>query len=249
VSNVLLIGESWFSYTIHQKGFDAFYSSTYTEGGGDFLTALQSKGHTTSYIPAHKIDSELPGSVDELDQFDVIVISDVGANSFLLPAQTFVRSEPAADKTEQLRRYVAQGGALLMIGGYLSFSGIEAKARWGHSRLASALPVEVLDRDDRVELPAGARPTVVAGPHPILDGLPGSWPLLLGLNELRPRAGAEVLLECEGLPLLILGEHGRGRSAAFASDIAPHWAPPAFLQWPGYPILWDQLVRWLAKEV
>jgi uncharacterized membrane protein len=43
-----------------------------------------------------------------------------------------------------------------------------------------------------------------------------------------------------------VGEYGAGRSAAFTSDIAPHWAPPPFLGWDGYARLFDQLVRWLA---
>ena len=49
-----------------------------------------------------------------------------------------------------------------MVGGYLTFSGVDAKARWGRTSLAQALPVRILDIDDRVELPAGAQPSVVA---------------------------------------------------------------------------------------
>ncbi|MDX2939716.1 hypothetical protein P1P92_46565 [Streptomyces ipomoeae] len=30
--------------------------------------------------------------------------------------------------------------------------------------------------------------------------------------------------------------------------MAPHWAPPGFLAWDGYPVLWDRLVRWLSGE-
>ncbi|MEU1514823.1 glutamine amidotransferase, partial [Streptomyces sp. NPDC005811] len=41
---------------------------------------------------------------------------------------------------------------------------------------------------------------------------------------------------------------GAGRSAAFTSDLAPHWAPPGFLAWDCYPVLWDRLVRWLSGE-
>jgi uncharacterized membrane protein len=55
-----------------------------------------------------------------------------------------------------------------------------------------------------------------------------------------------VLAECGEHPLLVLGSYGAGRSAAFASDIAPHWAPPPFLEWTDYPELWDRLVSWLA---
>ncbi|WP_151476284.1 glutamine amidotransferase [Streptomyces albicerus] len=35
-------------------------------------------------------------------------------------------------------------------------------------------------------------------------------------------------------------------TAAFTSDVAPHWAPPPFLAGEGYAELWDRLVPWLA---
>jgi uncharacterized membrane protein len=245
---VLVVGESWFTYTVHQKGFDAFHTSAYTEGGDAFLAALRSRGHDVTYVPAHEIATRLPAELDGFGAFEVVVISDVGANSFQLAPETFTRSVQMPDRGELLRGYVEAGGAVLMIGGYLTFSGIDARARWGRSPLAAALPVEILDRDDRVELPGGARPSVLAR-HPIVDALEPTWPALLGLNELAPRARAEVLAECAGYPLLVVGSYGAGRSAAFASDVAPHWAPPAFLAWSGYAELWDRLVRWLARDV
>ncbi|TQS40187.1 glutamine amidotransferase [Cryptosporangium phraense] len=243
MAHVLLVGESWFTYTTHQKGFDAFASAEYTEGGASFLDALREYGHETSYLPSHLVDREFP---DELASYDVVAISDVGANTFQLASRTFTRSQPSPDRTETIRAYVENGGALLTIGGYLSFSGIDAKARWGRTPLAAALPVEVLDRDDRVELPAGAVPEVRAPGHPAVSAVAGVWPALLGLNQVTARA--DVLVECAGHPLLITGEYGSGRTAAFTSDIAPHWAPPEFVSWPGYGQLWDGVVRWLHKE-
>jgi uncharacterized membrane protein len=247
MARVLVVGESWFTYTVHQKGFDAFYTSAYEEGGGAFLDALRRKGHEVTYVPSHEIHARVPSTAEGVDAFDVVVISDVGANSFQLAPATFERSEPLPDKTELLRDFTARGGGLLMVGGYLTFSGIDAKARWGRTPLAAALPVQVLDRDDRVELPAGASPAVVAD-HDVLRSLPRAWPALLGLNEVVPSAGATTLVECGGYPLLVVGGFERGRSAAFTSDVAPHWAPPPFLEWEGYATLWDQLVRWLAGE-
>ena len=49
-------------------------------------------------------------------------------------------------------------------------------------------------------------------------------------------------------PLLVVGSYGSGRGAAFTSDLAPHWAPPAFMDWPGYLPLWSGLLSWLAGE-
>jgi uncharacterized membrane protein len=249
--HVLVVGESWFTHSVHQKGFDSFFTSEYVEGAHVFLDALRERGHTVTYVPAHEIPSRLPTTAEGLRSYDVVVISDVGANSFQLTPETFTRSVPSPDRTELLRAYVELGGGLLMVGGYLTFTGIDAKARWGRTPLAAALPVGLHDRDDRVELPAGAAPRVVAR-HPVVDGLggpDGTWPDLLGLNEVTVREGAELLAECAGHPLLVVGGYGAGRSAAFTSDLAPHWAPPGFLAWEGYPELWDRLVRWLSQAV
>jgi uncharacterized membrane protein len=247
MSKVLVIGESWFVYSVHQKGFDTFTTSAYEEGGGVFLEALRSRGHEVTYVPSHLIPTALPTTVEGFAEADVVVISDVGANSFQLPPETFTASVPSPDRSELVRAHVERGGGLLMIGGYMTFTGIDGTARWGRSPLGAALPVHCLDRDDRVELPAGAAPTVVAS-HAVVDGLGTTWPDLLGLNEVTAKDDAQVVAECAGHPLLVLGSYGRGRTAAFTSDIAPHWAPPAFLDWDGYPELWDRLVGWLSAS-
>jgi uncharacterized membrane protein len=245
MARVLVVGESWFVYSVHQKGFDAFYTSVYEEGGTVFLQALRDRGHEVTYVPSHQIHERVPATAEDFAAFDVVVISDVGANSFQLPPQTFASSVPAPARSELVRAHVEGGAGLLMVGGYLTFSGIDAKARWGRTPLAAALPVQVLDRDDRVELQAGVPPRVVAE-HDVVAGLDPTWPALLGLNELVPKPGSTVVAECGEHPLLVLGTYGSGRSAAFASDIAPHWAPPPFLEWTGYPELWDRVVSWLA---
>ncbi|RFA18983.1 glutamine amidotransferase [Subtercola boreus] len=248
MARVLLLGESWFVYSVHQKGFDAFHTSEFTLGGTEFVAALTEHGHSVTHIPAHEITTRLPSTPEGLAAIaDVIVVSDVGANTFQVPPATFTHSLPEPDRTEALRAFTEAGGGLLMIGGYLTFSGIDAKARWGRTPLAEALAVTVLDRDDRVELPAGATPRTTTA-HPITEGLDASWPKLLGLNEVTPKTGSLVLAECAGHPLLVVGEYGRGRSAAFTSDLAPHWAPPPFLEWAGYGRLFDRTVRWLAGE-
>ena len=247
MARVLVIGESWFVHSVHQKGFDSFFTSAYEEGGGAFLAALREHGHDVTYVPSHEIDSRLPADAEGYAPYDVVVISDVGANSFQLSADTFTKSIASPDKTELIRAHVEQGAAVLMVGGYLTFSGIDAKARWGRTPLQAALPVHVSDRDDRVELPAGAAPTVVAA-HEIVDGLDATWPALLGLNEVVARDDAQVLATCAGHPLLVVGTYGAGRTAAFTSDIAPHWAPPEFLNWGGYSKLFDRLISWLASS-
>lgn len=86
-----------------------------------------------------------------------------------------------------------------MIGGYFSFQGIDGRARWRRTPVEDVLPVECLPYDDRLEIPEGFSAVVDAkSNHPILNGLDGEWPPLLGANEVRlkPEAGIEVLQAC-----------------------------------------------------
>jgi uncharacterized membrane protein len=100
--------------------------------------------------------------------------------------------------------------------------------------------------DDRAEHPEGVVPDVVLPGHPVLRGVPGPWPAVLGFNQVTARPAAEVVVRCGEHPLLVCGSYHAGRSAAFTSDCAPHWAPPEFLEWPGYGALWPNLIGWLA---
>jgi uncharacterized membrane protein len=145
-----------------------------------------------------------------------------------------------------VERYVHDGGGLLMIGGYLSFAGIEGKARYHGTPVEAALPVLISSVDDRAERPQGVVPEPVAADHPVLRGVPGPWPAVLGYNRVTAREGAEVVVRCGADPLVASANYERGRSAVFTSDCAPHWAPPEFLDWPGYGVLWPNLIRWLA---
>lgn len=249
MTRVLLLGESWFVHSIHQKGFDTFTTSQYTEGAGKFIAALASAGHEVEQIPAHRITTDFPASAAAIAEIaDVVVVSDVGANTFLLAPETFNESIPGPNRIEALRDFVLLGGGLLMVGGYMTFSGIDAKARWGRSALKDVLPVDLLDRDDRLEFPQGPSAEVTAA-HPITEGVDARWPPLLGINEVMPSSGSTVLARIENHPLLVVGGSGRGRTAAFTSDLAPHWATPTFLEWPGYGVVFDRTVRWLAGEL
>jgi len=109
-----------------------------------------------------------------------------------------------------------------------------------------ALPVLIGAVDDRVETPQGVVPAPAEPGHPVLRDVPGPWPALLGFKRVTPRPGAQVLVRCGADPLLACWQYHAGRSAAFTSDCAPHWAPPPFLAWPGYGALWPALIGWLG---
>jgi uncharacterized membrane protein len=147
-----------------------------------------------------------------------------------------------------LADWVRAGGGIVMIGGYLSFSGIEGKAAFHGTAVEDVLPVRCAATDDRVERPDGVQPRVAKPDHPVTEGIEGAWPHLLGYNRVELREGAEVLASIGGDPLVAVRQVGQGRSAVFTSDCAPHWAPPEFShEWPGYVKLFDNLVRWVAS--
>jgi uncharacterized membrane protein len=133
-----------------------------------------------------------------------------------------------------------------MIGGYLSFQGIEAKANYRGTPVADVLPVEIEAGDDRVESPDDAAPALTGESHPVVEGLPDVWPSILGYQRAAARPWGTVLARVDSNPLLVTGAVEQGRALAYMTDIGPHWAPPAFVAWDGYARLWDQAVRWLA---
>lgn len=192
---------------------------------------------------------------------------------------------PAAnvsDSSQQgLIEEVSAGCGLLMIGGWESFHG--AGGDWDQSTLASILPVAMQSTDDRLNCDHPVLVRHVAGESPV-SGLPWSErpPVIGGFNCFEPRAGASVILEADRLsmshtdgrwhgdlvethPLLVLGRHEAGRTAAIATDVAPHWVG-GFVDWgagrvtgqaPGgeaievgdlYAEFWRRLLTYLQAE-
>jgi uncharacterized membrane protein len=242
---VLMAGESWTTHSIHVKGFDSFETSTYAEGGTEMIAAMRRGGIDVTYQPAHVAMDHFPSTSDDLAKFDVVILSDLGANSLLLPTRTFVRSEKTANRLALIHDFVMGGGGLLMIGGYLTFQGIQAKGNYHGSPVEDAMPVTLLPGDDRVERPDGAVPRIVDAKHAVMKGLT-KWPAFLGYNRSIARKDADVLADIDGDPFIAVRKVGKGRSAIFASDCGPHWGPPEFLAWNGYGKVWTNLARWLA---
>ena len=100
--------------------------------------------------------------------------------------------------------------------------------------------------DDRIERPEGVTPEVSVPDHPLAADLPGTWPILLGYNRLMARPETTTVAVVGPDPLVVAWDYGRGHAVAFASDCGPHWAPPAFVEWEGYTILWQNIVNWVA---
>jgi len=245
---VLIAGESWTVHSTHQKGFDSFTTVEYAEGIRWLRDALEAGGWQVDYQPSHVAARDFPFDAKALAAYDCVMLSDIGANTLLLHPDTFVRSVALPNRLHAIRDYVAGGGGFLMIGGYLTFQGIDAKGQYSGTAIEEVLPVSISRHDDRVECPQGVVPTVVDASHPIVAGLGTQWPHLLGYNRVTPKDGAVVVAELGVDPLIVAGSHGKGRAVAFTSDCAPHWAPTAFVDWQGYAPLWCQLAAWAAGK-
>jgi uncharacterized membrane protein len=253
-TRVLLAGESWVSAATHYKGFDQFGSVTFHLGAEPLVAALQGSAFELRYMPAHEAATAFPLTAEGLDEYGAVILSDIGANTLLLHPDVWLKGRTVPNRLRLLRDYVARGGGLMMIGGYFSFQGINGAARWHRTPVEEVLPVSCLPFDDRVEIPEGFRAEVTEPAHPVLAGLDGEWPMLLGLNEVTLKTGGDVSLlarapaQAGGHPLLVAGSYGRGRTLAWTSDIGPHWLPETFVAWSGYARLWRQALAWLTAE-
>jgi uncharacterized membrane protein len=251
-TKVLLVGESWVSAATHYKGFDQFGSVTFHRGAEPLVAALRDSAFDLTYMPAHEAAEGFPFTLEALAEYRAILLSDIGANTLLLPPAVWLNGRPVANRLKLISEWVRAGGGLAMIGGYFSFQGIDGRARWRRTPVEDALPVTCLPYDDRLEIPEGFVPDIVDAAHPLMQGLGGEWPMLLGANEVVTRdTGAHVVARLPaghgGHPLLVTGGHGAGRTLAWTSDIGPHWVPDAFVQWPGYATLWRNVLAWLTK--
>ncbi|WP_417698560.1 glutamine amidotransferase [Psychromonas sp.] len=247
---VLLVGESWESSATHVKGFDQFYSTTFHTGSTYFIDALRDTNYDVTYMCAHQAAKEFPLSLEDMHKWDVIILSDIGANTLLLHPDTWLKSKRTANRLTLIHDYVAGGGSLMMIGGYFSFQGINGAARYHRTPVEKVLPVQCLPYDDRVEAPEGHHVEIVNGDDPILNGINGDWPWLLGYNEvtLHPEAKLLATLAETGLPLLATREYQQGKTLAWTSDMAEHWLPEEFCNWEGYRQLWLNCLDWLTGE-
>lgn len=245
MARVLIVGESWITNRIHYKGFDQFTDTMFEVGVTPLKEALAASGHEVLWMPAHEAQERFPTQRDGLSKVDILLLSDIGANTLLLHPDTWLRGKPTPNRLKLIRDWTHDGGGLAMCGGYYSFQGINAGAFYHRTPVEEALPVNISPYDDRVEVPEGASAEVTEPEHPILSGISGEWPVLLGYNRVEAGPGTTVLARIGGDPLLAVGEFGSGRTLAWASDIAPHWCPEPFVSWEGYAKLWDQAVSWL----
>ncbi len=225
-----------------------YLGDTHLHDAAAYLAGLMHGwGWQFDYVPSHE-----PASVE----------------MFAVPRALFIVSDYPAARMDaagqrRLTEQVAGGAGLIMIGGWESFHGLGGD--WDGTAVGDALPVLIASEDDRMNCD---QPVLVRRltEHPALTGLP--WdsrpPVIGGFNRITAKPNATVLLEaqrfaaqCVGTeftfapldrhPLLVVGELGRGRTAALATDVAPHWVGP-LVDW-GVPRVSAQAPQANAVEV
>lgn len=157
-------------------------------------------------------------------RYDAILLSDFSRKNMPEAAQKAVASQ------------VKYGTGLAMIGGWGSFSG--PFGGWKDSLIEELLPVTCSSQDDRTNFPGGALALPSHGKHLILNKVSFKHPpVICGLNAFQPKKNAHILLRARKLilekdgesvafekkeyPLLVT--HPSLRTAALATDAAPHW--------------------------
>ena len=179
---------------------------------------------------------------DYLASDQQVTLSDAVSSRSLFIVSDYPAANMGQAEQSAIARQVETGAGLIMIGGWESFHGLGGN--WDQTELARLLPVSMSTVDDRQNC---GHPVVIrqCRRHPLVDGLPWSEaPTLIGgLNRTVAKPDTETLLEAVHCkicwqagrlditshqvdPLLVVGEAGSGRVAAFMSDVAPHWVGP-----------------------
>lgn len=235
-------------FNVEVKGF-----STHI-WGKPLIDALEQGQIRVTHMTPDVAISEFPRTVEGLKEYDAVILSDCECEVLALYPFWLPGAEvPRTNRLKAIREYTRQGGGLLMIGGWTSFSGRFGHGGYYDTPVEEALPVNCLKGlDDRVETPEGVHVRILAADHPVVQGIPwGDCPVFEGFNKIRPKKEARVLATIgEGEdenPLIVVWEFGKGRAMAFATDCSPHWA--AFFQpWKYYGQFWRQAITWLAHK-
>lgn len=219
--------------------------------------ALESDGqHTVNSVSTWDFYMLPPGEYEKiLQEYDVLVFSDVEAKNFQLAPSFFDRKKFGTgvltfpDRVRLTVDAVKHGKGIMFLGGWLSFSGQMGKGGWNRTRLKELLPVRCLDYEDLVESTEGFTAELSKKGGRQFEGIDfSSFPPILGYNRTIETAEGEVLARVKqtGDPLLAVRKYGKGTVLAYMSDPAPHWGCN-FVFWEHYNRFWLRCLEILQK--
>ncbi|MBK1792152.1 glutamine amidotransferase [Persicirhabdus sediminis] len=213
--------------------------------------------HEIVSVPTWDFYNMQPGEYEKiLEEYDIIIFSDVEAKNFQLHPQFFNRHLFGTkvltfpDRVRLTVEAVQNGTNVMFLGGWLSFNGEMGKGGWGRTQMKEILPVECLEVEDLRESTEGFRMTPADTDSKIFDDIDFSQgPPILGYNIVKAKPGCEVLLNWEGTdhPAVAYGQFGKGRVLAYTSDPAPHWGCN-FVYWDQYKNFWLKAIDALTNH-
>jgi len=219
--------------------------------------ALESAGnHEVNSVPSWDFYKLGPGEYEKIiDEYDVIVFSDVEGKLFQLNPDFFNREEfgkkilTYPDRLRLTLDAVKAGKGLMLLGGWYSFTGETGKGGWGRTILREAIPVKCLDFEDLVESTEGYYPEVTPEGRRVFGDSLGDIPPILGYNQTTEIPEGKVLLRVKGTgdPLLAVRQLGKGRVLAYTSDPAPHWGLN-FVYWKHYNDFWLKCLSLVTEK-
>ena len=198
---VLYVGDTQVNVQTPIKGIDSWTFAYYSDSARYLRNALRAADDIIlDHIPSMNCIADMPSTVEEMKQYDAILVSDVGYNNIVFqPGNVQPFKVPMGpDRVKALCEYVNQGGGFMMIGGWLSFSGMQGKGMYGGTKVEELLPVTCMPRgaDDRMEITEGYAMQLDDPNHPIVKDIDWSVPyMLMGYNKvyLREDAPGRVL--------------------------------------------------------
>ena len=196
------------------------------------VAAVESSGrHEIVSVPTWDFYNMPPGEYEKvLDEYDILVFSDVEAKNFQLHPQFFNRHLFGTkvltfpDRVRLTVEALHAGTHMMFLGGWLSFNGEMGKGGWGRTPMRSILPCECLEVEDLRESTEGFVAEAEIPEHPLLKDVDlSTMPPVLGFNRVKPRPGCDVVAtwKGEGHPAIAVGQFGRGRVLAYTSDPRP----------------------------
>ena len=247
---VLYVGDTQVNVQTSIKGIDSWTFTYYSDSARYLRNALRANPDIIcDHIRSSDSIATMPSTVEEFNEYKAVILSDLGFNSVnLQPGNLEYKVPMGPDRIQALHDYVVNGGGFMMIGGWMSFSGIQGKGLWGDTLIEDVMPVrcEPRGKDDRMEITQGYKFTFDDPNHPIVKGLP--WDeeyLFLGCNKTFLRDDAKLVASWNNIPQIATRNVGKGRSIIFASDVGPHWAG-SFLHWSSYAEFWQRMAKWAA---
>src|SRR4029079_5898510 len=141
-ARVLIVGETVYKIHTHFKGFASYETASATLGLDAFRSRLARTGTDMRFMPNPHMALRFPSSVEAMQAYDLIVISDAPADSFLLHPDTLA-GKTMPNRLTLIGDYVRAGGGFAMVGGWMAFGGFHGKAHYAYSPLAKLLPVRI----------------------------------------------------------------------------------------------------------